>query len=328
MDRRIFIKSAAAGAATLNLTAPASAADSRGMYITMRTQNGFWTPGLPPGTGAPPALADWEGLARSAKRNGYAGVDLPLAPSFQAGAEKVRAVLTELKLRTGFMQGRVNPFGRGDAAAFQESMKGWEEDCRFAAAIGCPRFMIVMRSSSDTPKEEWRKITLERAKAMSEAMERHGVKVGVEFFGPPIARKQSPHEFIYKMSDAVALCKEAGPNWGVCLDSWHWFLSGSTYQDIIDAGSSRIIMVHVNDAKLQAPDEYQDNQRMLAGEGIIPLDTFFRAIVKTGYEGCVSPEPLGRFGADVNADAAAKMTLQTTVAAMKKGGARIIPPQG
>ena len=40
--------------------------------------------------------------------------------------------------------------------------------------------MIVMRSSSDTPKDEWRKITLDRARAMSPAMERHGVKIGFE----------------------------------------------------------------------------------------------------------------------------------------------------
>lgn len=326
MDRRTFI-AATAGAAALNLAAPARAADSKGMYITMRTQNGFWTPGLPAGTGNPPVLADWEGLARSAKRNGYGGVDLPFAPSLQAGADKVRAVLSELKLKTGFMQGRVNPFGRGDEAAFQEALKNWDEDCRFAAAIGCPRIMIVMRSSSDTPKDEWRKITLDRAKAMSPAMERHGVKIGFEFFGPAVARKQSKYEFIYKMPDAVAFAKEAGPNWGVCLDAWHWFLAGGTYQDIIDAGKSRIVMVHLDDAKMQAPDEYQDNQRLLPGEGIIPLDSFFKALEQIDYEGCVSPEPLGRFGADISADEAARMTLQTTTAAMKKAGVHIIPPQ-
>lgn len=328
MDRRAFIKTAAAGAATFNLTRPAWAADSKGMYVTMRTQNGFWTPGLPPGTGNPPVLADWEGLARSAARNGYAGVDLPLVPSMQAGAEKVRAVLSELKLKTGFMQGRVNPFGRGDEAAFQESLENWEEDCRYAAAIGCPRIMIVMRSSSDTPKADWRKITLDRAKAMSPAMERHGVKIGFEFFGPQVARTQSKYEFIYKMPDAIAFAKEAGPNWGVCLDAWHWFLAGGTYQDIIDAGKARITMVHIDDAKQLAPEAYQDNQRLLPGEGIIPLNEFLKALEEIDYEGCVSPEPLGRFSADINADEAARMTLQTTVAVMKKAGVRIIPPQG
>jgi sugar phosphate isomerase/epimerase len=327
MDRRTFLKAAAAGAAALDLANPAEAANSAGMYVTMRTQNGFWTPGLPPGTGNPPALEDWEGLCHSAVRNGYAGVDLPLVPSLQAGDEKVRAVLSALKLKTGFLQGRVNPFGRGDEAAFQASLQNWDEDCRFVAAIGCPRIMIVMRSSSDTPKDEWRKITLDRARAMSPAMERHGVKIGFEFFGPKNARTQSKYEFIYKMSDAVAFARDAGPNWGVCLDAWHWFLSGSTYQDIIDAGKSRIIMVHLDDAAMQAPDDYRDNQRLLPGEGIIPLNSFFKALEQIGYEGCVSPEPLGRFGADVSADQAARMTLQTTVAVMEKAGVQIIPPE-
>jgi sugar phosphate isomerase/epimerase len=327
MDRRTFIVAAATGVATLDLASLARAEKSEGMYITMRTQNGFWSPGLPPGTGNPPALADWEGLCRSAARNGYAGVDLPLVPSMQAGEDKVRAVLAGLKLKTGFLQGRVNPFGRGDEAAFQTSLKNWDEDCRFVAAIGCPRIMIVMRSSSDTPKDEWRKITLDRANAMSPAMERHGVKIGIEYFGPKNARTQSKYEFIYKMPDAVEFCKDAGPNWGVCLDAWHWFLAGATYQDIIDAGKSRINIVHLDDAKMQAPEDYQDNQRLLPGEGIISLNSFFKALEKIEYEGCVSPEPLGRFGADVNADEAAKVTLQTTVAVMKKAGVKIIPPQ-
>jgi len=325
MDRRKFIKSAAIGAAALSLPNAAQAA-GKGMYITMRTQNGFWSPGLPPGTGNPPVLSDWEGLCRSAARNGYGGVDLPLVPSLQAGPEKVRAVLSELKLKTGFLQGRVNPFGRGDETAFQASLKTWDDDCAFVSAIGCPRIMIVMRSSSDSPKDEWRKITLDRARAMSAAMERHGVKIGVEFFGPQNARSQSKYEFIYKMPEALEYCKEAGPNWGLCLDAWHWYLAGGTAQDIISAGNSRINVVHVDDAKMQAPEEYRDNTRMLPGEGIIPLDSFFQALDKINYEGHVSPEPLGRFGAEIGADEAARLTLQTTVVAMKKAGVKIIPP--
>ena len=121
-------------------------------------------------------------------------------------------------------------------------------------------------------------------------------------------------------TDAVAFAKEAGPNWGVCLDAWHWFLSGGTSQDIIDLGKSLIHMVHVDDASLLAPDDYRDNQRLLPGEEDISLNSFFRALEEIGYDGSVSPEPLGRFGADVGADEAARMALQTTVAVMKKAG--------
>jgi len=293
------------------------------MYITMRTQNGYWKPGSPPGTGGVLPLTDWEGLARSAARLGYGGVDLPLLPSLQAGEEKVRAVLSELKLKTGFIAGRVNPF-RDDDATFQTSLKDFDDHCRFVQAIGCPRIMVVMRSSSDTPKDEWRKITLDRARAMSASLERHKVKMGFEFFGPLNARRQFKYEFIYKMPDAVEFCKEAGPNWGVCLDAWHWYHVGGTYDDIIAAGKSRINIVHIDDAKAQPPEDVRDAERLLPGEGVIPLTSMFQALIKIGYEGHVSPEPLGRFGPEVSADEAGRMTLASSVAVMKKAGVNVI----
>jgi sugar phosphate isomerase/epimerase len=195
-------------------------------------------------------LTDWEGLARSAARLGDGGVDLPLIPSLQAGEEKVRAVLSELKLKTGFIAGRVNPFS-GDDATFQAAVKDFDDHCRFVRAIGCPRITLVMRSSSDTPKDDWRKITLDRAKAMSVSMERHRVQIGFEFLGPLHFRRQFKYEFIYKMPDAVEFCKDAGPNWGICLDAWHWYHAGGSYDDIIAAGKSRINVVHISDAKVQ-----------------------------------------------------------------------------
>jgi sugar phosphate isomerase/epimerase len=321
VNRRTFVKTAAA-AATLNLADQVSAAET-GMYLTMRTQNGFWIPGTPPGTGGAVPLADWEGLARHAARLGFAGVDLPLLPSLQAGEEKVRAVLSELKLRTGFIAGRVNPFS-GTEETFQTALKDFDEHCRFVKAIGCPRIMVVMRSSSDTPKDEWRKITLDRARAMSESMERHQVKIGFEFFGPLNARQQFKYEFIYKVPDAIEFCKDAGPNWGVCLDSWHWYLVGGTPEDIIAAGKSRINIVHIDDAKAQPAEDARDNQRLLPGEGVIPLVSMFQALIKIGYEGVVSPEPLGRFGPEVTADEAGRMTLASSIAVMKKAGVNII----
>lgn len=317
MDRRTFMK-AVAGSATLSLAGRASAAET-GMYVSMRTQNGFWKPGTPPGTGGVLPTSDWEGLARSAARLGYGGVDFLLMPLLQAGEEKVRAVLSELKLKTGFVAGRVNPFG-GDDATFQAALKDFDDHCRFVRAIGCPLMTLVMRSSSDTPKDEWRKITLDRARAMSVSMERHQVKMAFEFFGPLHYRTQFKYEFIYKMPEAIEWCKDAGPNWGVCLDSWHWYHAGGTYEDIIAAGKSRINSVHISDAKVQPPEEVRDSERLLPGAGVIPLTRMLEAAMKIGYEGHVSPEPLGWFGPEVTADEGGRIVLESALAVMKKAG--------
>ena len=205
-----------------------------------------------------------------------------------------------------------------DEVAFKASMNGFNDVCAFAAAFGCPRLMFRLNSSAAIPKDEWRKIALDRARAMSVVMERHQVKMGIEFSGPMHYRTQFKYETIYRVPETLEFCKEAGLNWGLVLDSWHWYHAGGTYEDIVAAGKSRITVVHISDSKPLAADQVRDSERILPGEGIIPLDRFFEGLKKIGYEGHVSPEPLGRFGPEVTADEAAKMTLATTVAVMKK----------
>ena len=112
------------------------------------------------------------------------------------------------------------------------------------------------------------------------------------------------------MPEAVALAKETGSNMGVVLDVWHWHHSNSTVKDILDAGSPRIVHVHMSDAKASAPEDVRDNQRVMPGEGIIDLTAFFQALQKTGYADGVSPEPLGRVPNDMSAEDGAKLALE------------------
>ena len=76
----------------------------------------------------------------------------------------------------------------------------------------------------------------------------------------------------------------------------------------------------VSDAKQQPPEEVCDSQRLMPGEGVINLVGFFQALQKIGYEGSVSPEPLGRVPMDMSADEGSKLALDTTSAVMKKAG--------
>jgi sugar phosphate isomerase/epimerase len=132
--------------------------------------------------------------------------------------------------------------------------------------------------------------------------------------GPPAT------PFIWNMPDALALAKDCGPNVGVILDAWHWHHSGSTTADILAAEKSRIVHVHVSDAKQTPPEDVRDNQRLMPGEGIIDLTGFFQALKKIGYADGVSPEPLGRVPAEMAPEEAARLALQTTIAVMKKAG--------
>lgn len=265
-----------------------------------------------------PAVA-WPDFARLAARVGYGGVDVNLNSAMAEGVNETRALLSELKIKPGICGFPAPVFGH-DEAEFQAGLKKLPEAAKFVAGIGCPRMMSVLPPSSQTPKTELRKIYKDRLVAVSEILLNSKVRLGMEFLGPMYMHTRLPHEFIWRMDEALEFAKECGPNIGLVLDAWHWHHSGATIDDILHAGKSRIVTVHVSDARKQPPEEVRDNQRLLPGEGVINLLGFFQALQKIGYEDAVSPEPLGRIPPGTSPEEGARMGLESTLVVMRKAG--------
>ena len=76
----------------------------------------------------------------------------------------------------------------------------------------------------------------------------------------------------------------------------------------------------MSDAARQPAEDVRDNQRLMPGEGVIDLVTFFQSLQRIGYDGGVSPEPLGRVPQGMTAEDGARLGLDTTLAVMKKAG--------
>lgn len=258
----------------------------------------------------------WPEFARLAARVGYGGVDTNLDAARKEGLDATRALFAELKIRPGIASLPV-PFSR-DEQAFQDGLKQLADAAAFAAAIGCPRMMAVMPASSETPKPEFRKIIKDRVVAIAELLLKPKVRLALEFLGPLHLRKRLPHEFIWRMDELLEFSKECGPNIGLTLDVWHWHHAGATAADIIAAGKSRIIHIHLSDAAKMPPEAVQDHQRLMPGEGVIDLVGFFQALHKIGYDDAVSPEPLGRIPQDMSPEDGARLGLETTRAVMRK----------
>ena len=306
LTRRDFLKRTVATGAALRFARAASASDG-GMFVSL---NATLT-----------GKMDWPDFARLAARTGYGGVDVSLDGVRRDGPERTRALLAELKIRPG-----VFPFPvrfSGDEAGYQDGLRQLAEVSELAAAIGCPRMMAVMPPASATPKAEFRALLKDRLSAISEILLRSKVRLGLEFLGPLHFRTRQPHEFIWRMDELLEFAKECGPNIGLTLDAWHWHHAGATAADILAAGASRIVTVHVSDAKAQPPEEVRDNQRVMPGEGVIDLVTFFKSLEKIGYRDAVSPEPIGRVPSSMSAEDGARLGLDTTVSVMKKAGLRL-----
>ena len=301
LNRRTFLKTLAGAAAGLQSRKSVEAADA--MFVSL---NSSLTRQM-----------DWPDFARLAARAGYGGVDVNLNAARFQGAETTRTLLADLKLKPGVCSLPVR-YTNIDASVYKNDVNQLDEAARFAADIGCPRMMAVLPPSSQTPKPELRKLIKDRLVAIGEVLARSNVRLGLEFLGPLHFRTRNPHEFIWRMDEALEFAKECGPNIGLTLDAWHWHHAGATAQDIMNAGKSRIVHVHVSDARQQPPEEVRDNQRLMPGEGVIDLVTFFRSLQKIGYTDAVSPEPIGRVPADMAPEEGARLGLETTSAVMKK----------
>lgn len=311
VTRRQFLERASCAGALLLAARPALS--QSGMYVSL---NGSLTPGV--------SGAD---KARMAAKLGYGGVDWDFGPARKAGLEETRALFSELKLKPTIvslpLQG--GPF-IGEDAEFKAKLPQLADDAAFVAGVGCDKMMLVLSPASAQPKEAQRKLVVERLRVVSDVLQKSKIRLGLEFLGPLYMRTGAGRDgvprqpFIWTLSETVALAKDCGTNIGVVLDVWHWHHSGSTIPDILATDKSRVVHVHISDAKAAPPEEVRDNQRHMPGEGIIDLVGFLQALKKIGYTDGISPEPLGRIPKEMPPEESAKLGLDTTLAVMRKAG--------
>ena len=293
-----------------------ASAKAEGWFVSL---NGALTRGI--------SGADKVRLAAAA---GYGGVDWDLGPARTAGLAATQALFAEQRIEPTIVNlpmARPLPFG-GDAATFREALTALTDDAAFVAAVGCRKMMVVLPPSTSEPRQEQLKLVRDRFAAISEVLQRSQVRLGLEFLGPLYMRAARPDgpavtPFIWTLPETLALAKDCGPNIGVILDVWHWHHSGGTVADILAADASRLVHVHVSDAKAAAPEDVRDNQRVMPGEGIVDLVGFFQALRKIGYADGVSPEPLGRIPPEMTPQDAARLGLETTVAVLNRAGVSV-----
>lgn len=261
----------------------------------------------------------WPEFAELAARTGYDGVDVPADLAAKPGGiVETKDLLARLLLKPAVVGFPVE--FRKDDAEFRSSFARLAAAAKFAAAIHCPRMATWLLPSSELPKAEQRAIYVRRLGECAKVLADYGVRLGLEFVSPVHLRKRFPHEFIWRMDEMLGLARDCGTNVGLLLDSWHWHHARATAEEIVRAGREAIVHVHINDAPDLAPEEIQDNQRLMPGEGVIDLNGFFRALRRIGYRDAMSVEVFGRGLKDMTPDAAAQLGADTAKAAMRRAG--------
>lgn len=266
----------------------------------------------------------WPEQARIAARVGYKGIDWSFAPAKAEGVAATRLLLAELGVVPTIVNLPMPSPMVSDEAAFDAQLAKLGEDAAFSQAIGCSRFHFVVppTTPTGTTKAEYWIFVQRRLSAIAAVLARYDVRLCLEFLGPLHFRaRPGAVGFVWTLPETLRLCEASAPNVGMTLDAWHWHHSGGTVADIRAVPRSRIVHVHVSDARAMPPEEVRDDVRLLTGEGVIDLMGFFHALQSIGYQGGVSPETLGpRIPDGMSAEESARIALEATVAVMKRAG--------
>lgn len=208
------------------------------------------------------------------------------------GADVVQALWEEYNVIPAAWGLPVN--WNGDEARWKEDLGRLPSLAKAAATLGCTRCATwVMPGSNSLECEANREFHLKRLAPIAEILADHDCSLGLEFIGPKTLRDTLRFPFVYTMKDMLSLGAQVGSNVGLLLDSFHWYTSGATLEDLRSLSEKDVVYVHINDARLgRTVDEQLDGERCLPGEtGVIDLVGFLQALQSIGYRGPVTPEP-------------------------------------
>ncbi len=162
-------------------------------------------------------------------------------------------------------------------ARFRETITrfgAFAHDVPFVTNTGIPPHGDIQRVL-DTAAVEYR--------ALADFAREYGARIALEPLNAAIMNVESA---IWTLPQALALVAEVDrPNFGVCLDLWNVWQNAQIEIEIAACGD-RIFVVQLSDWR--TPRSYQD--RLIVGQGAIPLPPLLRAIYASGYRGVYSVE--------------------------------------
>lgn len=237
----------------------------------------------------------FEETLQAARDHGFDGVELDQTTLIEVDPATVRQRIEDAGLRVGGFPASVN--AAADDATYQERLRALPDIAARAAAAGAARATGGIRPWSDDRDwdENWR-FTVQRMRPVAAILAEHGCRLGLEYIGPATSRLGHRYPFVHTMEAALALAREIGSGTGLLLDSWHWYTSKETPDDIARLANDDIVSVHVNDAPPGIPvDEQKDLERLMPGaSGVIDIRGFLDALVALHYDGPLIVEPFDR----------------------------------
>ncbi|HEX2036267.1 MAG TPA: sugar phosphate isomerase/epimerase [Chloroflexota bacterium] len=277
------------------------------------------------------ATLSLEEKAALAQRHGYPGLDFGLSETQHVdGGDPgaVTALLARYNVEPSTVGGLLSSDLLAPDEAFEAAYEVLPQRARALAAVGATRSGTVLWNRTVRPKEELWPLLVQRIRRVNAALDGTGVRLGMEFLGVKTLHPERPYAFIQSMAEANQLLDEAEAGHGgqgsgavgLTLDSYHWYAAGDTLETIRQTPAQRLVLLHINDAKSGPRELLIDSDRLVPGEGVIPLAEWLQAIDATGFDGFVGMEVLGPRLAEVDAETSALVGIEAWRALATRAG--------
>jgi len=195
--------------------------------------------------------------------------------------DDARALLAEHGMTTpvaSFQGGLLS--SQGDAR--REAWTLFESRLGLCQAIGVATLVVAcdVGAPLDQATIERARVSLQQA---AQAAGLRGLRIALEF--------QADAAFGNNLQTAAALVEEVGsPHLGLCLDAFHYYVGPSQPEDLGYLTTRNLFHVQLSDVA-DVPREFaSDSDRILPGEGDIPLGPIVARLREIDYAGPVSVE--------------------------------------
>ncbi len=157
---------------------------------------------------------------------------------------------------------------------------------QLAQFIGCPT-IIVVPSPSPSWQTTWTEIVDEHVRVLRDLGDiaaEYGVNLSFELLGFGWCSVRTPR-------GAWEIIKKTGrDNVGLVVDCAHLYGGGGLFNEIDALDPAQIFTFHLDDLEDLPKEAITDAQRIMPGQGVIPLGDICRRLQKLGYDGDCSVE--------------------------------------
>jgi len=232
-------------------------------------------------TGAWPFERDVDALVRA----GASGIGIAIRKLEAVGVGAARRLVREAGLAVSCLtsSGRF-PLGdaRGEEAALTRTLAHLDD----AAALEADCLMVLPGSA---PALSWEEAA-DRARPLLERLARAAERACVRIAIEPTSQLRMDLAFVHDFGDALDLVEDIGSPWlGVVLELNNAWIERGLYRNIAER-ASRIALVQVSDFRVGT---LSASERVMIGDGDIPLRRIVRALSEAGYDRWWDVELLG-----------------------------------